>query len=94
MAFWFSDSKMKRSYLAMAIIGILFILFGMIFALQGNGNIGGSAMTGVSFWIYAGSGIAVVGLALTALGVYFGSRTPMMRQPMNPENPSSTQTGS
>ena len=65
---------MTKSYLALGIIGILFILFGTIFALQGNGNIGGSAMSGNSFWIYAGSGVVIVGLIMAFLGFYFGTR--------------------
>ena len=65
---------MKGSFLALGIVGVLFILFGTVFALQGNGNIGGSAMSGNSFWIYAGSGVVFVGLILvTALGFYLGS---------------------
>jgi len=80
----------------MAIIGILFVLFGTIFAFQGSGNIGGSAMTGVSFWIYAGSGIAVIGLVLVVLGFYLGSRTLAIKQSTKAETnekPPSTQTG-
>ena len=34
--------------------------------------IGGSSMSGNSFWIYAGSVIAVVGLILAALGFSLG----------------------
>jgi hypothetical protein len=45
-----------------------------VFAFQGSGMIGGSSMTGVPFWIYAGSGIAIVGLILASLGFYMGSR--------------------
>ena len=61
-------------------MGVLFVLFGIVFALQGDGMIGGSSMSGNSFWIYAGSVIAVVGLILTALGVSLGfkSRTSSM----------------
>jgi uncharacterized membrane protein len=66
---------MKRSFLTLVIFGILLILFGTVFALQGDGLIGGSAMTGNSFWIYAGSAIVVIGLILAALGFVLGSRT-------------------
>jgi hypothetical protein len=66
---------MKRSFIAIGIVGILLILFGTTFALQGDNMIGGSAMSGNSFWIYAGSAIAVVGLIVAALGFVLGSRS-------------------
>lgn len=65
---------MKTSFVALAIVGILLILFGTVFALQGDGKIGGSAMSGDPFWIYAGSGVAIVGLVIAFLGFYLGSR--------------------
>ncbi|MDH2902054.1 MAG: hypothetical protein PXY39_13880 [archaeon] len=69
---------MKGSFLALGIFGLLLILFGTVFALQGSGMIGGSPMTGKPFWIYAGSGISILGLILAALGFYSGGkrRTP------------------
>ena len=66
---------MKRSFIGIGIFGILLILFGTTFALQGDGMIGGSAMSGNSFWIYAGSAIAIVGLIVAALGFVMGSRS-------------------
>jgi uncharacterized membrane protein len=65
---------LKASFLVLGIVGVLFILFGIVFALQGDGMIGGSAMSGNSFWIYAGSVIAVVGLIVVAVGVSLGSK--------------------
>jgi hypothetical protein len=65
---------LKGSFLGVGIFGILLILFGIVFALQGSGMIGGSAMTGNPFWIYAGSGIAIFGVILTSFGFYIGSR--------------------
>jgi hypothetical protein len=79
----------KRSYLGVGIFGILLILFGTTFALQGDGMIGGSAMSGNPFWIYAGSGIAIVGLIIAGLGFAMGSRSgkKMDTQKINqPEN--------
>ena len=66
---------MKRSFLVLAIFGILLILFGTVFALQGDGIIGGSVMSGNSFWIYAGSSVAIIGLILAITGFVLGSRT-------------------
>jgi len=83
---------MKKSYLALGTIGILFILFGTIFALQGNGNIGGSAMSGNSFWIYAGSGVVVVGSIMAFLGFNFGTRKRTSVSAEMKETPPSSQT--
>lgn len=66
---------MKGSFLAVGIIGVLLVLFGVVFALQGDGMIGGSVMSGNTFWIYAGSGVAIVGLILAFLGFSFGSKS-------------------
>lgn len=66
---------MRGSFLAAGIFGLVLILAGIVFALQGRGMIGGSAMTGNSFWIYAGSGIAVLGIIIAALGFYLGFKS-------------------
>ncbi|MGI0078923.1 MAG: hypothetical protein ACRECH_04805 [Nitrososphaerales archaeon] len=65
---------LKSSFLALGILGLVLILFGGAFALQGDGMIGGSAMSGNPFWIYAGSGVAVLGIILAVLGFSLGSR--------------------
>lgn len=44
--------------------GALLTLAGVIVTLQGVGVIGGSAMSGVTFWAVAGPVIAVAGLAI------------------------------
>ena len=50
-------------------VGFVLILAGVVFTLQGVGVLGGSAMSGVTFWAVAGPVIAVVGLALAAIGL-------------------------
>ena len=65
---------MKRYSIIALLVGILFIIFGTVFALQGDGVIGGSAMSNNSFWIYAGAATAVVGVVIAGLGVFLGSR--------------------
>ncbi len=50
-------------------VGVLLILAGIIFALQGAGVIGGSAMSGVTFWAVIGPVIAVAGLVMAAVGL-------------------------
>ena len=49
--------------------GLLITVAGVIFTLQGVGALGGSAMSGVTFWAAAGPVIALVGLAMVAVGL-------------------------
>ena len=58
---------MKRGLLVG--VGALIALLGVIFTLQGLGAIGGSAMSGVTFWAVAGPVIALVGLVMAAVGL-------------------------
>jgi hypothetical protein len=48
---------------------VLITAAGAIFTLQGLGAIGGSAMSGVTFWAVAGPVIALAGLAMAAIGL-------------------------
>jgi hypothetical protein len=50
-------------------VGVLITVAGVIFTLQGLGIIGGSAMSGVTFWAVAGPVIALAGLAMAAIGL-------------------------
>jgi len=61
---------MKRVLLVGA--GLVIALAGVIFTLQGLGAMGGSVMSGVTFWAVAGPVIAVVGLAMAGLGLRGG----------------------
>ena len=65
---------MKRVLLVGA--GLLFVLAGVIFTLQGSGAMGGGAMSGVTFWAVAGPVIALVGLVMAALGLRGGRLRP------------------
>jgi hypothetical protein len=49
--------------------GALIALAGIIFTLQGLGAIGGSVMSGVTFWAVAGPVIALAGLVIAAVGL-------------------------
>jgi len=49
--------------------GAIVALAGVIFTLQGLGAIGGSAMSGVTFWAVAGPVIALAGVALAIFGL-------------------------
>ena len=50
-------------------VGLLVTVAGVIFTLQGVGDIGGSVMTGSTFWAVAGPIIALAGLATAAFGL-------------------------
>jgi hypothetical protein len=58
---------MKSSLLIGA--GVLITVAGIVFALQGLGYVGGSVMSGVSFWAVAGPLIALAGIAMAVFGV-------------------------
>ena len=49
--------------------GFLLMLAGVVFTLQGLGILGGSVMSGVTFWAAAGPVIVLAGVVLTALGL-------------------------
>jgi hypothetical protein len=50
-------------------VGALITLAGVIITLQGVGVIGGSAMSGTTFWAAAGPVIAVIGLAIAVVSL-------------------------
>lgn len=56
------------------VIGLLLFCAGAIFTFQGLGYVGGSAMTGSSFWAIAGPIIAGLGLALAFVAAKGSSR--------------------
>lgn len=56
----------------LGVFGVLLIVAGTVFALQGFGVLGGSFMSNNNVWAAAGPIIAVVGLALLAGGVRRG----------------------
>jgi len=56
----------------LVVVGLILLLMGVVFALQGAGDIGGSVMTGNSIYIYIGGAVALVGLVLLVLGFRSG----------------------
>jgi hypothetical protein len=62
------------------IVGVLLLLLGAVWTLQGLDVLGGSAMSGHSLWAVVGPVVAIVGLVLLLLGVRTarrgGSRVP------------------
>jgi hypothetical protein len=53
------------------VVGTLVAVAGIVFSLQGLGYIGGSAMSGVTFWAVLGPLIALTGIALAVFGVRY-----------------------
>jgi hypothetical protein len=50
-------------------VGVLLVIFGVTFGLQGLGVIGGSAMSGKTAWAVLGPLIALVGVGLVVVGL-------------------------
>ena len=51
------------------VVGGVVAVLGLLFTLQGTDVIGGSAMSGTTFWAIAGPVILVIGLIVVVLGV-------------------------
>lgn len=58
---------------AMVAGGVLLLLLGLVWTLQGVGVLGGSPMTGVTLWALIGPVVGIAGLLVIALGL---RRTP------------------
>jgi hypothetical protein len=50
------------------VLGVLLLLAGLVWALQGFNVMGGSAMSGKTMWAVIGPIVAVCGLALLLVG--------------------------
>lgn len=51
------------------VIGVLLLVVGAVWGLQGVGVLKGSVMTGVTLWAVVGPIVAVIGLLLGVYGV-------------------------
>ena len=49
-------------------IGVIALLVGLVWTLQGAGVIGGSVMSGSSFWLAAGVVLLIVGAGVLGMG--------------------------
>ncbi|WP_155055383.1 hypothetical protein [Streptomyces blattellae] len=67
---------MKRNWLVF-VLGALFILFGVLWTLQGTDVMGGSSMSGVTLWAVVGPIVVIAGLVM--LGVGFARRRRISR---------------
>ena len=61
-------------------LGSLLTIAGIVFTLQGLGDIGGSVMTGVTLWAVLGPVIAVIGLAMAVTGLRRRAAGPQARR--------------
>ena len=59
--------------IAARIVGVLFVLLGGLWTLQGLGVVGGSFMTGSTTWL-------VIGLVVVAAGVFLLTRRRSLRR--------------
>ena len=57
-------------------LGILLVLVGALWALQGLGVVGGSVMSGVTLWAIIGPLVVLAGLALVVTGRRGGTPHP------------------
>jgi len=57
------------------VIGIVLILLGLVWTLQGFNVIGGSAMSGSSLWATVGPIVLLVGVVLIVVGIVRGRRS-------------------
>ena len=57
-----------RTRPALVLVGVVVLLMGLLFTLQGLGVIGGSPMSGTTTWSVLGPLIALAGAALVVLG--------------------------
>lgn len=62
-----------KGWLALA-VGLLGVVIGAVWTLQGLGHLGGSAMTGETVWAVVGPVVGVAGLLLIMVGLRARSR--------------------
>jgi hypothetical protein len=58
---------------AQVLAGVVLVIVGCVFTLQGLGYLPGSPMTGVTLWAIVGPVLAVVGIVLIVRGVRPGT---------------------
>ena len=52
-------------------LGVLLVVVGAVWTLQGLGYIGGSAMSGVALWAVVGPVVVILGLLVVTAAVLF-----------------------
>jgi hypothetical protein len=69
---------MRRPVLV--VIGVLLVVVGAVWTLQGLGYLPGSVMTGVTLWAVVGPVVALAGLVLAVRGLRPGGARPVDRE--------------
>lgn len=77
-----------RGWLALS-VGLLGVVIGAVWTLQGLGYLDGSAMTGETVWAVVGPVVGVAGLVLIMVGLRARTRKP--RTPAGPATPGDDQ---
>jgi hypothetical protein len=54
--------------IAIVVLGVIVALFGLLWALQGFGVVGGSPMSNTTTWSVIGPIVALVGIGIAVLG--------------------------
>jgi drug/metabolite transporter superfamily protein YnfA len=54
--------------IAIVVLGVIVALFGLLWALQGFGVVGGSPMSNTTTWSVIGPIVALVGIAIAVFG--------------------------
>lgn len=57
-------------------LGLLAVVVGALWTMQGLGYVSGSPMTGVTFWALVGPVVALAGVALVVVGMRGRRRPP------------------
>lgn len=66
---WVSGDTLDSVSRRLAIgLGALLVVVGVVWTLQGLGYLGGSVMSGVTFWAVVGPVVALLGLLLAVVG--------------------------
>ncbi|GHH75014.1 hypothetical protein [Promicromonospora soli] len=55
------------------VLGVVLVIVGSVFTLQGLGYLAGSVMTGVTLWAIIGPVLAVIGIAVFVWGARTGT---------------------
>ena len=58
---------MRRTFVATFTVGLILALFGLIWALQGFGVLGGSQMSNTTTWSIAGPITALIGIVIAVV---------------------------
>ena len=58
---------MRRTFVATFTVGLILALFGLIWALQGFGVLGGSQMSNTTTWSITGPITALIGVVIAVL---------------------------